>query len=69
MSCVRCAGLLRTFRSAQRSYDSARASSFYVVSAELAAQKQVAMERAKNDLFDHQKICRPPALPQRTAAG
>ena len=65
MSCVRCTSLLRTFRAAQSSYQAARTSAFFVVTQQLAASKQVDMERAKSELFEHQKICRPPGYPAR----
>jgi hypothetical protein len=69
MSCVRCAGLLRTLRSAQSSYEAARLSSFYVVTNELVARKKVDMERAKGDLFEHQRICRAARTTDRVQRG
>ena len=64
MSCVRCTALLRTLRSAQRSYEECRISTFYAVTTEQAVRKRVDMERAKEELFEHQRICRPPVRPR-----
>ncbi len=38
-------------------YSEARSGAFYQVSTELAAKRQVDMERARNDLEEHQLIC------------
>jgi hypothetical protein len=38
-------------------YSEARSAAFYQVSTQLAAKKKVDMERARNDLEEHQLIC------------
>ena len=59
MDCLQCADLCRTFESAHIKYVAARSAEFYRVSTEIAAKKQVDMERARTDLQEHQAICSP----------
>ena len=57
MDCLKCMHLEQVFESRLSKYCEARFSSFYRVSTELAAKNQVDMERARNDLEDHQSTC------------
>jgi hypothetical protein len=57
MDCLRCKDLDEAFESRRSKYSEARSAAFYQVSTELAAQKNVDMERARNDLEEHQLIC------------
>ena len=57
MNCLQCADLWRTLESAHIQYVAARSAEFYRVSTEIAAQKQVDMERARIDLQEHQATC------------
>ena len=57
MNCLECKDLDRAFQSRLAKYVEARTAAFYRVSTELAAKKQVDMERAKTDLQEHQSIC------------
>jgi hypothetical protein len=57
MDCLRCKHLEQAFESRRSKYSEARFAAFYQVSTELAAQKKVDMERARNDLEEHQLIC------------
>ena len=57
MDCIRCADLERVFEFRLGKYTEARFAAFYLVSTELAAKKQVDMERARNDLEEHQLAC------------
>jgi len=50
MACVVCKDLERTLDFRRSKYFEARSAPYYQVSTELAAQKNVDMERAKNDL-------------------
>jgi len=59
MDCLQCTDLSRTFESAHLKYVAARSAEFYRISTEIAAKKQVDMERAKTDLQEHQAICSP----------
>lgn len=58
MNCLQCDHLIRTFQLRLAGYVKARAEPFYGVSTELAAKKQVDMERANTDLEEHRLICR-----------
>jgi hypothetical protein len=49
--------LKRTLDSRRSEYFEARSSAYYQVSTELAARKNVDMERAKSDLEEHQLVC------------
>jgi hypothetical protein len=57
MDCTRCRELRQTFESKLNKYIEARASDYYRVSTELAAHKNVDMERSRNDLEEHQFVC------------
>ena len=57
MDCLICKGLERTFESRRSQYIEARSAAYYRVSTELAAYKNVDMERAKSDLKEHQLVC------------
>jgi hypothetical protein len=57
MDCLICRGLERALESRRCKYIEARSAPYYRVSTELAAYKNVDMERAKNDLEEHQLIC------------
>jgi len=57
MNCLECRDLERAFQSRLGKYIESRSAAFYRVSTELAAKKQVDMERAKTDLQEHQSIC------------
>jgi hypothetical protein len=61
LHCSVCRDLDRVFQAKLAKYVEACASPFYQVSKELAARKQVNMERAKNDLEEHLLICANPA--------
>jgi hypothetical protein len=57
MNCLHCTELVRTLRFTQSKYVDARGAPFFVVSTEVAASRQVDMERAKSDLYEHQAGC------------
>jgi hypothetical protein len=57
MDCLECKNLEETFDSKLSQYIKARSNAYYRVSTELAAKKNVGMERARNDLKEHQEIC------------
>ena len=57
MDCLKCTDLEQAFESRLSKYSEARSAAFYQVSTKLAAQKKVDMERAKNDLEEHQLMC------------
>jgi hypothetical protein len=57
MECLKCARLEQTFESRLSDYNEARFSAFYQVSTELAAKKNVDLERARYDLEEHQLTC------------
>jgi len=59
MDCLRCVDLEQAFEFRLSKYSEARSAAFYQVSTELAAKKKVDMERARNDLEEHQLICVP----------
>jgi uncharacterized HAD superfamily protein len=59
MDCLQCTDLSRTFESAQLKYVAARSADFYRISTEIAAKKQVDMERARIDLQEHRETCSP----------
>jgi hypothetical protein len=50
MDCLECKNLEEAFESRRSRYIEARSAAFYRVSTELAAKKNVDMERARNDL-------------------
>ena len=57
MACLICKDLARVLKSANTDYRAACAAPFYFVSTQLAASKQVDMERAKTALNEHQSFC------------
>lgn len=57
VNCLICKDLERTFAFRRSQYTEALSAAYYRVSTELAACKNVDMERAKSDLEDHQSIC------------
>jgi hypothetical protein len=57
MDCLECKKLEEAFESRLSKYIEARSAAYYRVSTELAAKKNVDMERARNDLEEHQLIC------------
>ena len=57
MGCLICKDLERTLDFRRSKYFEARSAAYYQVSTELAAQKNVDMERAKTDLEEHQLAC------------
>jgi hypothetical protein len=57
MDCLKCVHLEQAFVSRVSGYSEARSSAFYQVSTELAAKKKVDLERARNDMEEHQLIC------------
>jgi hypothetical protein len=57
MDCLICKDLERALESRRSAYVEARAAAYYRVSTELAAKKNVDMERAKSDLEEHQLVC------------
>jgi len=52
-----CKDLERAFEHRRSQYFEARSAAYYRVSTELAAYKNVEMERAKSDLKEHQLVC------------
>jgi hypothetical protein len=52
-----CKDLERAFASRRSQYIEARSAAYYRVSTELAACKNVDMERAKSDWEEHQSVC------------
>ena len=57
MNCSICNDLERTLESRRNQYIAARSAAYYRVTTELAAYKNVDMERAKSDLEEHQLVC------------
>ena len=57
MTCLICKDLERTLDYKRSKYFEAHSAAYYQVSAELAAQKNVDMERAKSDLEEHRLTC------------
>ena len=57
MGCLECKNLKQAFESRLSQYVDARTAAYYRVTTELAAKKNVDMERAKNDLEEHQLVC------------
>lgn len=57
MDCPRCMVLEQAFEFKLNKYSAARSAAFFQVSTELAAKKMVDMERARNDLEEHQLTC------------
>jgi hypothetical protein len=57
VDCLICRGLERALESRRSQYIEARSAAYYQVSTELAAYKNVDMERAKSDLEEHLAAC------------
>jgi len=57
MGCSICKVLERALESRRSKYIDARSAAYYRVSTELAAYKNVEMERAKSDLAEHHLVC------------
>ncbi len=57
MDCLECKNLEQAFESGLSQYNEARSAAYYRVSTELAAKKNVDMERTRNELEEHQLIC------------
>jgi hypothetical protein len=57
MDCLKCKSLTGTLEFRRNDFVEARSSAYYRVSTELAAKKNVDMERAKNDLEEHREVC------------
>jgi len=57
MDCTECKNLEEAFESRLSNYIEACSAAYYRVSKELAAKKNVDMERAKSDLEEHQLVC------------
>ena len=57
MDCITCKDLERALESRHSEYIDARSAAYYRVSTELAASKNVDMERARNDLEEHRLVC------------
>ena len=57
MDCPMCTDLARAYEARRSNYIAARSAAYYRVSTELAAYKNVEMERAKSDLEEHQLVC------------
>lgn len=57
MACLICKDLERAFELRRSTYIEALSAAYYRVSTQLAAHKNVDMERAKNDLEEHQLVC------------
>lgn len=56
-NCLICKGLEGACASGLSEYVKARSAAYYQVSTELAAYKNVEMERAKSDLEEHRLLC------------
>jgi len=56
-NCLECKDLNRIFKSELTKYLVARSATFYRISTEFAAKRQVDMERAKNNMEEHLLIC------------
>jgi hypothetical protein len=57
MDCLVCKDLERTFASKREKYLEARSAAYYRISTEVAAIKNVDMERAKSQWEDHKRVC------------
>jgi hypothetical protein len=57
MDCLKCGELRQAFEFKLGKYIEARSAAYYRVSTELAARKNVDMERARNDFEEHQFVC------------
>jgi len=66
MSCTICRSLERAYEAVLTEYTEARCSARYRVSTQLAAQKNVDMERARFELEEHRRGCTSAIVPTRT---
>lgn len=57
VECSMCRDMERALEHKRSQYLEARSAAYYRVSTELAAYKNVEMERAKSDLEEHQSVC------------
>ena len=57
MNCPTCQELERTYEAALSEYTEARSSTFFQVCLDVAAQKNVEMERARYELEEHRLAC------------
>jgi hypothetical protein len=57
MNCLECKNLEEAFESRVGQYIAACSTAFYSVSTELAAKKNVDMERARENLENHRFVC------------
>src|SRR5579864_1219420 len=57
MDCLICRDLKRAFEFRRNEYFQARSAVYYQVSTELAAYKNVEMERARSNWEEHQVVC------------
>ena len=57
MICAQCKDLERFFGETLARYDAARNAAYYRVCTELAAKREVDMERAKSALEEHRGMC------------
>ena len=59
--CLVCVELARALQVTSASYMEARSAAFFRVCTDIAAKREVDMERAKTDLHEHRLVC-PSAL-------
>jgi hypothetical protein len=64
MDCLKCENLKGSLQFRHNEYVEARSSAYYRVSTEIAAKKNVDMERARYDLEEHRAVCAPYAEPK-----
>jgi len=57
MNCSECKDLYRAFERMRARFVEARSAAFYQVSPKIAVRNHVDLERAKNDLCEHQEAC------------
>ena len=57
MHCTECHDLYRAFERRAARYNEARASAFALISPMIAVRTHVDMQRAQNDLLEHQDDC------------
>jgi hypothetical protein len=57
MDCLECKDLERALKLTLASYVTARSAAFYRVCTDIAAKKEVDMERARTDLQEHRLVC------------
>jgi hypothetical protein len=57
MHCLECKNLSGALEFRRNQYVEARSSAYYQVSTELAARKNVDMERARYDMEEHRAVC------------